>query len=60
MKSVLETRRLHHKCDETTRGHVFCSFLARVLRKELEGRLAAQHWKLEWDTSWTTSIDSKK
>ena len=29
-------------------GHVFCSFLALVLRKALEDRLAARHWKLEW------------
>jgi len=49
MKSVLETRPVYHKCDETIRGHVFCSFLALVLRKELEDRLAARHWKLEWD-----------
>jgi hypothetical protein len=48
MKSVLETRPVYHKCDETIRGHVFCSFLALVLRKELEDRLAARHWKLEW------------
>ncbi len=49
MKSVLETRPVYHKCDETIRGHVFCSFLALVLRKELEDRLAARNWKLEWD-----------
>jgi hypothetical protein len=48
MKSVLETRPVYHKCDETIRGHVFCSFLALVLRKALEDRLAARHWKLEW------------
>jgi hypothetical protein len=30
------------------RGHVFCSFLALVLRKELEDRLASRQWKLEW------------
>jgi hypothetical protein len=48
MKSVLETRPVYHKCDETIRGHVFSSFLALVLRKELEDRLAARHWKLEW------------
>ncbi len=28
MKSLLETRPIYHKCDETIRGHVFCSFLA--------------------------------
>jgi hypothetical protein len=49
MKSVLETRPVYHKCDETIRGHVFCSFLALMLRKELEDRLAARNWKLEWD-----------
>jgi hypothetical protein len=48
MKSVLDTRPIYHKCDETIRGHVFCSFLALVLRKELEDRLARRHWKLEW------------
>jgi hypothetical protein len=48
MKSVLETRPVYHKCDETIRGHVFCSFLALVLRKALEDRLAVRHWKLEW------------
>ncbi len=36
VKSVLETRPVFHKCDETIRGHVFCSFLALVLRKELD------------------------
>ena len=28
VKSILETRPIYHKCDETIRGHVFCSFLA--------------------------------
>jgi len=48
MKSLLDTRPIFHKCDETIRGHVFCSFLALVLRKELEDRLASKEWKLEW------------
>lgn len=48
MKSLLDTRPIFHKCDETIRGHVFCSFLALVLRKELEDRLASKQWKLEW------------
>jgi transposase len=47
-KSILETRPIWHKCDETIRGHVFCSFLALVLRKELEDRLEAAGQKLEW------------
>jgi transposase len=48
MKSLLDTRPIFHKCDETIRGHVFCSFLALLLRKELEDRLAHKEWKLEW------------
>jgi len=48
MKSLLDTRPIYHKCDETIRGHVFCSFLALLLRKELEDRLAHKEWKLEW------------
>ncbi len=47
-KSILETRPIWHKCDETIRGHVFCSFLALVLRKDLEDRLEANGHKLEW------------
>ena len=38
-KSILETRPIYHKCDETIRGHVFCSFLALRLKVELERRL---------------------
>jgi transposase len=48
MKSLLETRPIYHKCDETIRGHVFCSFLALVLRKELQDRLQRHGWDLEW------------
>lgn len=47
-KTLLETRPIFHKCDETIRGHVFCSFLALVLRKELLDRLEAQGETLEW------------
>jgi hypothetical protein len=48
MKSILETRPIYHKCDETIRGHVFCSFLALLLLKELQARLAARGWQVEW------------
>ena len=48
MKSLLETRPIYHKCDETIRGHVFCSFLALVLRKELQDRLEEKGYELEW------------
>jgi hypothetical protein len=34
-KSLLETRPIYHKLDETIRGHVACSFLALFLKKEL-------------------------
>lgn len=49
MKSLLETRPIWHKHDQTIRGHVFCSFLALVLRKELQDRLKrAGHADLKW------------
>lgn len=49
MKSLLETRPIWHKHDETIRGHVFCSFLALIVRKELQDRLdRAGHNDLEW------------
>jgi hypothetical protein len=47
-KSLLETRPVYHKTDETIRGHVFCSFLALVLMKELQDRLQAKGYDLEW------------
>ena len=47
-KSILETRSIYHKCDETIRGDVFCSFLALVLRKALLDRLAQRGDVLEW------------
>jgi len=47
-KSLLHTRPIYHKCDETIRGHVFCSFLALVLRQELQFRLEQRGHKLEW------------
>jgi len=47
-KTLLETRPIHHHRDETIRGHVFCSFLALVLRKELHDRLALGGEKFEW------------
>jgi len=49
LKSVLQTRPIYHKCDETIRGHVFCSFLALVLLKELQGRMEARVWRVEWE-----------
>lgn len=40
-KHLLATRPIFHKLDETIRGHVFCSFLALVLKAELDARITA-------------------
>jgi transposase len=48
VKSLLETRPIWHKRDETIVGHVFCSFLALLLRKRLQDRLEEKGWRLEW------------
>src|SRR6516164_9303995 len=47
-KSILDTRPIYHQTDEAIRGHVFCSFLALVLRKAMEDRLPAARLKPEW------------
>jgi transposase len=48
VKSLLETRPIFHQRDRTIRGHVFCSFLALVLRKELDLRLEKNGHRFEW------------
>ena len=47
-KSLLRTRPVYHPRDETIRGHVFCSFLALVLKKELERRLEEAGIEAKW------------
>lgn len=47
-KTLLETRPIFHHGDDTIRGHVFCSFLALVLRKELQDHLEAAGEQFEW------------
>jgi DDE family transposase len=47
-QSLLQTRPIYHRCDETIRGHVFCSFLALVLRQELQARLDERGHEFEW------------
>lgn len=47
-KSIMETRPIYHKRDETIRGHVFCSFLALSLKIELERRMRDQDLAWEW------------
>ena len=48
MKSILDTRPIYHQTDAAIRGHVFCSFLALVLRKTLDDHLVAARLKPEW------------
>jgi hypothetical protein len=48
-KHLLATRPIFHQLDVTIRGHVFCSFLALVLKAELEQRITA----LGRDGSWS-------
>jgi transposase len=48
MKSLLDTRPVYHQTDRCIRGHVFCSFLALVLRQDLQRRLTAKRGGLEW------------
>src|SRR6516162_5101017 len=47
-KSILETRPIYHRCNETIRGHVFCSFLALLLKTELERRMKFADLQCEW------------
>ena len=47
-KSIIGTRPIFHQRDDTIRGHVFCSFLALLLRKELNHRLAGAGRQYEW------------
>jgi transposase len=48
LKSLLETRPIYHHMDATIRGHVFCSFLAMVVLKELEARMEKRGVRTEW------------
>ena len=56
-KHLLSTRPIFHKLDETIRGHVFCSFLALVLKAELEARIAALGQNGSWPAI-ITDIDA--
>ena len=49
VKSLFDTRPIYHQRDETIRGHVFCSFLAAVLLKELFARFEQRGWTVEWE-----------
>jgi hypothetical protein len=56
-KHLLATRPIFHKVDETIRGHVFCSFLALVLKSELEQRIQALGRTASW-TEILADLDS--
>lgn len=48
-KALLATRPIFHKTDAAIRGHVFCTFLALVLRTDLMARLSNRREKpIEW------------
>jgi DDE family transposase len=47
-KALMRTRPIYHSSDAAIRGHVFCSFLALVLRKELDARCRKAGIRPEW------------
>jgi len=47
-KDLLATRPIYHKVDGTIRGHVFCSFLALVLKAELDSRITGLGHTASW------------
>ena len=48
-KATFDTRPIYHSCDAAIRGHVFCSFLALILAKELQDRCARAGFQPEWE-----------
>src|SRR4051794_4841865 len=47
-KALMRTRPIYHASDAAIRGHVFCSFLALILRKELDERCGKVGLRPEW------------
>jgi hypothetical protein len=47
-KALMRTRPIYHSSDAAIRGHVFCSFLALILRKELDERCRLAGFRPEW------------
>ncbi len=47
-KALMRTRPIYHASDAATRGHVFCSFLALILRKDLDERCRKVGFRPEW------------
>jgi len=48
MKSAFDTRPIFHQLDERIIGHIFCSFLALVLKKELISLLDKNGYVFTW------------
>ena len=47
-KALMRTRPIYHSSNAAIRGHVFCSFLALILRKELDERCRMVGFRPEW------------
>ena len=47
-KAILRTRPIYHSSDAAIRGHVFCSFLALMLQKELADLCHRHGLVIEW------------
>jgi hypothetical protein len=47
-KAILRTRPIYHSSDAAIRGHVFCSFLALMLQKELTDQCQRHGLTIEW------------
>ena len=47
-KAILRTRPIYHSSDAAIRGHVFCSFLALMLQKELADLCHGHGLVVEW------------
>jgi transposase len=47
-KAILRTRPIYHSSDAAFRGHVFCSFLALMLQKELADLCQSHGLVIEW------------
>jgi transposase len=55
-KSLLQTRPVYHQSDENISGHIWCSFLALMLRKRLIDLLAKECEENELPMEWADVI----
>jgi transposase len=56
-KSTFHTRPIHHQCDEAIRGHIWCSFLALLLRKTLMDAMEKDLKEGEVQVEWKDLIN---